>query len=201
MEIHIEYQSQYSRSELLLRTIFGLFYIVIPHGFALFFYSIYVGVASLIAWFSILFTRNYPKFAFDAVTGMLDWQLRVNASMSNLVDGYPPFGPKARWDKAYFKIGYPEIVTRKRLLFASFLSWIVLIPQLIMASLYSIGLFFAAIYAWFSVLFTGKYPASVHNYAVGFNRFSMRINMYIIFLYFKYPEFTFEETETDKLHS
>lgn len=52
-------------------------------------------VATVIAWFSILLTGNYPRGLFDYVVGVGRWGLRVNAYAFLLVtDEYPPFSLK-----------------------------------------------------------------------------------------------------------
>jgi hypothetical protein len=44
------------------------------------------------AWFAILFTGRYPRWAFDYVVGVVRWTLRVQAYMLLLItDRYPPF--------------------------------------------------------------------------------------------------------------
>jgi hypothetical protein len=51
--------------------------------------------ASIIAWFAILFTGEYPRGLFDYVVGVGRWTLRVNAYAFLLVtDEYPPFSLK-----------------------------------------------------------------------------------------------------------
>ena len=61
MKLEIKLQDRYSRGELLLRTIFGWLYILLPHTFVLFFVSIWGGILKFIAFFSVLFTGRYPQ--------------------------------------------------------------------------------------------------------------------------------------------
>ena len=63
-----------------------------PHIIVLAFLSIAVLVVTIIAWFAILFTGNYPKGMFDFVVGVMRWGFRVVAYAIILVtDKYPPF--------------------------------------------------------------------------------------------------------------
>ena len=48
-------------------------------------------LATVIAWFVILFTGGYPKQLYDFGVGALRWLLRVEAYCLLLVDDYPPF--------------------------------------------------------------------------------------------------------------
>jgi hypothetical protein len=66
--------------------------LAIPHYIVLFFLSIGVFVAVVIAWFAILFTGRYPRGLFDYVVGVQRWFVRVSAYAALLTtDRYPPF--------------------------------------------------------------------------------------------------------------
>lgn len=89
--IELEYPEKSSRGSLLLRTFFGFIYVLIPHGFCLFFLSIGAIFVKMIAFWVVLFTGNYPKGMHDYMVGVERWGLRVNAYLFNLTDTYPPF--------------------------------------------------------------------------------------------------------------
>jgi hypothetical protein len=65
--------------------------LVIPHLLALFFVLCAWLVISIIAWFAILFTGQYPSRLYAIAAGALQWLLRVEAYLLLLVDAYPPF--------------------------------------------------------------------------------------------------------------
>ena len=65
MKLSISHQEHYSRCELLLRSIFGLIYIVLSHTFILFFLGIWGSILSVIAFWVILFTGRYPESMFE----------------------------------------------------------------------------------------------------------------------------------------
>jgi hypothetical protein len=66
-----------------------------PHYVVLFFLYIGAFFATIIAWFAILFTGNYPKGLFNFVVGVNRWGLRVNAYAFLLItDRYPAFSLK-----------------------------------------------------------------------------------------------------------
>ena len=69
--------------------------LAIPHYVVLIVLTIGALVATIIAWFAILFTGSYPKSLFDFVVGVGRWQLRVSSYAFLLVtDQYPPFSLK-----------------------------------------------------------------------------------------------------------
>ena len=67
MKLTISHQEKYSRGELLLRTLFGYFYIMIPHGFMLAIVGIWSGILSFVTFWIVLFTGRFPEsiFAFQ----------------------------------------------------------------------------------------------------------------------------------------
>jgi hypothetical protein len=65
--------------------------LAIPHFIVLTFVLIGWGLATIAAWFLILFTGSFPKALYDFGAGALRWRLRVEAYMLLMVDEYPPF--------------------------------------------------------------------------------------------------------------
>jgi hypothetical protein len=67
-------------------------FLAIPHFLILVVLMIGVVLASIGAWFAILFTGRHPRRLFDYVVGVLRWQSRVTGYAFTLVtDRYPPF--------------------------------------------------------------------------------------------------------------
>jgi Inner membrane component of T3SS, cytoplasmic domain/Domain of unknown function (DUF4389) len=63
----------------------------LPHLFVLYFLGIAVALGLFVAWFAILFTRNYPPGIFNFVNGVIRWQVRVQAYIFLMTEQYPPF--------------------------------------------------------------------------------------------------------------
>jgi hypothetical protein len=67
-------------------------FLAFPHYFVLAVLVLGAIFATIIAWFSILFTGTYPKNLFEYVVGVGRWGLRVTAYAILLTtDEYPPF--------------------------------------------------------------------------------------------------------------
>jgi uncharacterized protein DUF4389 len=67
-------------------------FLAIPHFIVLAFLSLGAIVVAVIAWFAILFTGTYPRWAFDYIVGVMRWHNRVFGYALVLVtDQYPPF--------------------------------------------------------------------------------------------------------------
>lgn len=65
--------------------------LAIPHFIVLFFVLVAWGLTTIVAWFAILFTGNYPSGLYEFGVGALRWRLRVESYVLLMVDEYPPF--------------------------------------------------------------------------------------------------------------
>lgn len=194
MRLKIKHQESYSRVELILRTLFGGIYIVLPHAFLLFFMMIWGAILGFIAFWAILFTGRYPKSMFDYQVGLIRWGIRLSARMRNLTDGYPAFGINGTDEYTEFEVEYPERVSRGLMLLRMFFGVIyVYIPHFFILIFRGIFVGILVFLSWWIVLFTGNYPASFHEWVVGQIRWSTRIGLYMGYLTDTYPAFTGDE--------
>lgn len=72
-------------------TVFFRLLLAIPHLIAISILGVAWFVVTVIAWFAILFTGQYPSGLFDFSVGVLRWTTRVEAYLLLLEDEYPPF--------------------------------------------------------------------------------------------------------------
>lgn len=84
--VSFEYQEKLSR----LTTFFRVL-MIIPQWIVLYFIGMAASVVIFIAWWAILFTGRYPRWAFDFVAGYVRWYTRVTGYYCLLTDKYPPF--------------------------------------------------------------------------------------------------------------
>jgi|APTNR8051073442_1049403.scaffolds.fasta_scaffold13524_2 uncharacterized protein DUF4389 len=198
MIFEIRHQESYSRGELLLRTFFGYLYIALPHLFLLFFLSIWSSIVGFIAFWSILFTGRYPESFFEFQTKFIKWEMRVNARMMNLVDGYPAFGLDAEDENIKFYVPYREDMSRGNAIIKLLFGWLYVgIPHGFVLFFRVIGMFFVQIIAFWIVLFTGEFPKKMHDFIVGTQRWAQRVNLYLAFMTDEYPPFTGHRQENE----
>jgi hypothetical protein len=200
MKYNIQRQTEYSRGELLLRTLFGMFYIMIPHGFCLYFLSIASGVVTLISFWTILIMGEIPRSLFDFQVNLVKWSARVGARLNNLLDGYPAFGLSAN-DPA-IQIEVPYIGQRNRvsvLLRALFGFIYVLIPHGICLIGLAIAASFVRLIAFWIVLITGQYPQGMFDFMVGVQRWGFRVNTFMSYLHDTYPPFSMAPDPSDNI--
>ena len=188
---NVIHQEKYSRTELLLRTFFGWFYIAIPHFFLLFFVMIASLVLWFLAWWGVLFTGRYPKDFFDFQVNVLRWSARVEARILHLLDGYPAFGLNTIDEGVMLYIPYPGRLSRKHLLLRTLFGWLYcLIPHGFVLFFRAIATAVIIFFSWWVVLFTGQYPVNLHEFVVGTSRWNYRVSVYMMFMSDTYPPFS-----------
>ena len=194
MRLQITHQDMYSRGELLLRSIFGFIYIFFPHMFILGFVGIWSGILGFIAFWVVLFTGKYPQSFFEFQAKLKNWNLRVQATFMNLVDGYPSFGINGTSEKIKLDVEYPEILSRGLLVVRMFfIGFYVGLPHGFCLLFRMIATQILAFLAWWVVLFTGSYPESWHEFNVGTLRWTTRVQLYSSFMTDDYPPFSGKE--------
>jgi hypothetical protein len=190
MKFNIKHQDEYSRGQLLLRSFLGPVYMFIPHMICLAFLGMISGLLRLVTFFAILFTGKFPKGIFDYQVKFFRWYLRLIIRLHNLSDGYPAFGFEGQDDHFAFDIPYVEEYPKGKSALVFFFGGIMLIPHIFCLYGLMLGAIFVGIAAWFTVLFTGKYPPNMHNYMVKMLRWMFRIIMYLFFMNQEYPPFS-----------
>jgi hypothetical protein len=83
-------------------------------------------------------------------------------------------------------VAYPEKLSR----LSTFFRIILLIPQNIVLYFVGIVAFVLMFFAWWAILFTGKYPKGLFDFVAGYLRWSTRVSGYFYLLTDKYPPFS-----------
>ena len=137
----------------------------------------------------ILFRKKYPRWWFDWNRELLRFSQRVGAYGALLSDVYPSTDEQ---QYVHLEIEYPDVeadLSRGMPL----VKWILAFPHYIVLAFLYIGVFFALIFAWFAILFTGRYPRSIFDFVVGVERWALRVIAYAYILVTdKYPPFSLE---------
>jgi hypothetical protein len=143
-------------------------------------------VLAIVNWFAILVTGNSIKGIRDFQLYYLRWRTRAIAYMALFVDPYPPFG-----DASYpATIAVTEPAVRDRATIAVRL--LLAVPHLIVLFFLVLAWALCTVVAWFAILFTGRYPASLYPFALGVMRWLLRVESYLLLLVDEYPPFTLE---------
>lgn len=168
--------------------------LAIPHYVLLVFLWIGFVVTSVIAFFTILFTRRYPRTLFDYNVGVLRWTWRVNyyAHGALATDRYPPFTLDDVPDyPARLDVSYPQLLSRRLVLVKW---WLLAIPHYVVVGLFlgsaSSGLIaLLVVIAAVILAVTGKYPRDLFDLVLGLNRWVLRVAAYAGLMTDQYPPF------------
>lgn len=180
-QFDVEYPEELSRL-----LIFVKFLLAIPHLFILYALGVVQSVITIIALFAILFTTRYPEGLFKISVGVLRWQANVSAYILLLRDEYPPFS----WDAGEYplalEVEYPDTLNR----WLPLVKWLLAIPNAIVLAILGFVAYILVFFAWFAILFTGKFPRGLFDFIVGTQRWTLRLNAYIYLMRDEYPPFS-----------
>lgn len=133
----------------------------------------------------LLFRRRYPRWWFDFNVQLLAFVNRVSAYVLLLRDEYPSTEDRQALD---LRIPYPDAHALSRWL--PLVKWLLAIPHVIVLAVLSVGVVIAVIIAWFAILLTGRCPRGIHDFLVGYLRWSARVYCYALLLTTdRYPPF------------
>jgi len=194
MKLTLTHQDKYSRGQLILWTLFGVIYIGVPHLVLIAIVGIWSAILSFITFWIVLFTAKFPESIFNFQVGFMNWALRVEAVLGNLVDGYPSFFPGGTSDSVKLEVPRPERVSRGLVILRILLGYFyVYIPHYFCLAFRQIASAVLGFLAWFVILFAGKYPPRWHAFNVGTYRWSTRVTLYLGYFTDTYPPFSGKE--------
>lgn len=134
----------------------------------------------------IVFRAKYPRWWFDWNHELLRFGNRVWVYLSLMDDRYPSTDEQ---QAVHLDFPYPDPkVDLDRGL--PLVKWLLAIPHYVVLLFLYIGAFFALIFVWFAILFTGRYPRGVFDFVEGVMRWHNRVLGYAYILVTdKYPPF------------
>jgi hypothetical protein len=135
----------------------------------------------------ILFRQVYPRWWFDFLLELERFSARVVAYLSLLTDVYPSTTDQ---QSVRLDIDYPD-VQQDLNRWLPLVKWLLAIPHYVVLIFLSIAAVFCVIFAWFAILFTGRYPQGLFDFVVGVGRWGLRVNAYAFLLVTdRYPPFS-----------
>ena len=135
----------------------------------------------------ILFRQRYPRWWFDFARDFTRFGTRVAAYLALLTDQYPSTEDE---QAVHFDVDFPD-VEQDLNRWLPLVKWFLAIPHYIVLAVLFFLAFFAVLFAWFAVLFTGKYPRGLFDFVVGVGRWALRVQAYAFLLVTdRYPPFS-----------
>ena len=88
-----------------------------------------------------------------------------------------------------YPVTYTQDPPEKRSRLTVFFRALMVIPLAIWCFFYGIAFLVVVVIAWFAIVFTGRWPAGLYDFAAGFTRFSSRVFAYLYLITDAYPPF------------
>ena len=179
----------YSETSIKLTALIRLV-LVIPIIIVIALISSYAETLSLAVALMILFREKYPKWWFDWNLALTKFSLRIAAYALLMRDEYPSTDA----DQA-IQVGIPYPDVKKDLnRWMPLIKWFLAIPHFIVLLFMFIAVVFCSVFAWFSILFKGRYPKGIFDFVEGFLRWALRVTAYVFLLTTdEYPPFRLGE--------
>ena len=136
---------------------------------------------------ALVFRGIYPSYALEFNKSLLSLSTRVTAYILVLNDNYPSIE-----ESADVKITYPEIDGGAKLnRYLPLVKWLLAVPLYIVGLVYVLYGLAVLLFAWITILFTGKMPASSGQVLLGVTQYWNRVNGYAFLLVTdEYPSFS-----------
>jgi hypothetical protein len=134
----------------------------------------------------LLFRRKYPRWWFDWNLNLQSFANRIGVYLLLMEDRYPSTDEAQAVRLDYT---YPEATNLSRGL--PLIKWLLAIPHYVVLLFLHLGVFLVTIFAWFAILFTGRYPRGAFDYVEGVLRWHNRVVGYAFALVTdRYPPFS-----------
>ena len=134
----------------------------------------------------ILFRQKYPRWWFDFNLQLTRFSTRVSSYLALMSDRYPSTDEE---QSVHLDLDYPN-VKRDLNRWLPLVKWLLAIPHYVVLLFLGIAAAFAVIFAWFAILFTGRYPRGIFDFVEGVLRWGLRVEAYAMLLVTdRYPPF------------
>jgi hypothetical protein len=148
-----------------------------------------IGILVIPVLLMLLFRKKYPRWWYDWNLQLTRFSTRITVYLALMDDRYPSTDEE---QSVRLNFPYPDAehdLSRGM----PIVKWLLAIPHYFVLIFLTIGAFFAAIYAWFVILFTGRYPRGAFDYIEGVIRWCNRVGAYAFLLITdRYPPFSLQ---------
>ncbi len=146
-----------------------------------------IGILVIPVVLMLVFRRKYPRWWYDWNLQLSRFSNRVAAYFALMDDRYPSTDEQ---QAVHLDFTYPD-ADRDLSRGLPLIKWFLAIPHYIVLIFLTVGALFAAIIAWFAIVFTGRYPRPLFDFIEGVLRWHNRVGAYALLLITdRYPPFS-----------
>ena len=134
----------------------------------------------------LVFREKYPRWWYDWNLELLRFINRVGVYVALMDDRYPSTD-----EHQAVELDFPYPDARRDLnRWLPLVKWFLAIPHYVVLWFLYVGVLFAVLFAWFAILFTGRYPRGLFDFVEGVIRWHNRVVGYaFIMVTDEYPPF------------
>jgi hypothetical protein len=146
-----------------------------------------IGILVIPTLLMLLFRQKYPRWWFDWNLQLTRFTSRIAVYFALMDDHYPSTDEE---QAVHLNFPYPDArddLSRGLPL----VKWLLAIPHYIVLFFLTIAALIAAVFAWFAIVFTGRYPRVLFTFIEGVFRWHSRVAAYAFLLITdRYPPFS-----------
>jgi hypothetical protein len=145
------------------------------------------GVLVLPVLLMILFRNKYPRWWFDFNLQLARFSTRVLSYLALMSDRYPSTDDE---QSVHLDLDYPNVPEDLNR-WLPLVKWLLAVPHYVALLFLGVAAAIGVVIAWFSVLFTGRYPRAIFGFVEGVLRWALRVEAYAFLLVTdRYPPFS-----------
>ena len=145
------------------------------------------GVLVLPVLLMIVFRNKYPRWWFDFNLQLARFSTRVLSYLALMSDRYPSTDDE---QSVHLDLDYPN-VSEDLNRWLPLVKWLLAVPHYVALLFLGAAAVIGVVIAWFSVLFTGRYPRAIFGFVEGVLRWALRVEAYAFLLVTdRYPPFS-----------
>jgi hypothetical protein len=144
------------------------------------------GVLFFPVFLMIVFRQKYPRWWYDWNLELLRFENRVFVYLGLMDDRYP-----ATDERQSVSLEFPYPDAKQGLnRWLPLVKWFLAIPHYVVLIFLGLAAIVCVIFAWFAILFTGRYPRGLFDFVEGVMRWTNRVTAYAFILVTdQYPPF------------
>jgi hypothetical protein len=145
-----------------------------------------VGVLFLPVLLMIVFRQKYPRWWYDWNLQLMRFSNRIGVYLALMDDRYPSTD-----EEQSVRLNFPYPDAKNGLnRWLPLVKWFLAIPHYVVLVFLWLVAIVCVIFAWFAILFTGRYPRGLFDFLVGVGRWTNRVTGYAFVLVTdQYPPF------------